>query len=152
MLNMEFNETFGRPIYTPPGGPPPVDRPNPEIYSVMGSENLFKLIEDFYLELGKSSIREMFPEDLVAASKKQAMFFIGLCGGPPLYAEAFGHPRLRARHLPFRIDEAARQEWLRCFRVVLDRAEDYQFPAEHVEGFWTFVDGFSSWMVNHKKE
>jgi hemoglobin len=58
---------------------------------------------------------------------------------------------MRARHLPFVIDEAARQEWLACFERVLVRAVDeYSFPAEHLDGFRNFLIGFSSWMVNSK--
>ena len=56
---------------------------------------------------------------------------------------------MRARHIPFAIDEAARQEWLACFDRVLDQAvEKYNFPAEHLAGFRAFLVGFSSWMVN----
>jgi hemoglobin len=56
---------------------------------------------------------------------------------------------MRARHLPFVIDEAARQEWLACFdRVLADAPAKYNFPAEHLPGFRAFLVGFSSWMVN----
>jgi truncated hemoglobin YjbI len=56
---------------------------------------------------------------------------------------------MRARHLPFRITQRARQEWLLCFERVLSNATvDYDFPAEHLEGFRKFLDGFSQWMVN----
>lgn len=138
-----------RSIYTPPGGPPRVQAPSREIYAVMGEENIFKMLEDFYLELEKSAIRDLFPEDMVAASRKSGAFFVGLLGGPPLYHQRYGPPMMRARHLPFIIDEAARQEWLACFDRVLANAEaDYNFPAEHLAGFRAFLDGFSQWMVN----
>lgn len=138
-----------RQIYIPPGGPPRVESPNPEIYARMGEEKIFAMLEDFYRELEHSAIRGMFPRDMVKASQKSAAFFVGLLGGPPLYHQRYGNPMMRARHIPFAIDEAARQEWLACFDRVLDQAvEKYNFPAEHLAGFRAFLVGFSSWMVN----
>ena len=138
-----------RQIYVPPGGPPRVARPDPEIYSRMGEQNIFLMLEDFYRELGQSAIASMFPPDLVRASQKSAAFFVGLLGGPPLYQQRYGNPMMRARHIPFIIDEAARQEWLACFdRVLAQAAQKYDFPQEHIPGFRAFLDGFSSWMVN----
>lgn len=130
-------------------GPPQVDPPNPAIFEAMGAENIVQMLEDFYLELEKSSIREMFPEDMKSASRKSAAFFIGLCGGPPLYHQLYGHPRLRARHLPFKIDMEAQQVWLECFKNILEQAgEKYLFPEEHKPGFINFLEGFSPWMIN----
>lgn len=140
---------MAREFYVPPGGPPRVSPPSPAIYAVMGQDNIFKMMEDFYGELEQSSLRHLFPEDMTAASKRSAAFFVGLLGGPPLYHQLYGPPMMRARHLPFPIDEAARREWLACFERVLGRAvEAYDFPEEHVAGFRAFLEGFSSWMVN----
>ena len=138
-----------RVIYTPPGGPPQGPGPDPAIYRIMGEENVFRMMLDFYTELEKSEIRHLFPGDMAEASKKSALFFITLLGGPPLYFQKFGPPRMRARHLPFEIDEPARQVWLRCFDNVLKDAEGkYNFPEQHLQGFKDFLTSFSSWMVN----
>lgn len=138
-----------RAIYVPPSGPPRVAPPNPEIYTIMGEEMIFAMLRDFYRELEKSSIRHLFPKDMDAASEKSAAFFVGLLGGPPLYHQRYGNPMMRARHLPFPIDEAARQEWLRCFALVLEDAPAlYNFPPQYLLGFWAFLEGFSTWMVN----
>src|SRR4051794_5432464 len=132
-----------RVIYTPPGGPPPGPGPNSAIYKAMGEENIFKMMSDFYKELEKSSVRHLFPSDMEEASKKSALFFVTLLGGPPLYLEKHGSPRMRARHLPFEIDETARQVWLACFDKTLeDAGTKYQFPMEHMEGFKQFLKGF----------
>ena len=140
---------MGPDMYVPPGGPPRIPPPSREIYGVMGEDNIFQMLEDFYRELETSTVRHMFPQDMVEASKKSAAFFVGLLGGPPLYHERYGSPMMRARHLPFPIDEAARQEWLACFERVLDQAvEKYSFPEEHLPGFRDFLHGFSTWMVN----
>ena len=138
-----------RTIYVPPGGPPRVNPPSQAIFAYMGADNIVQMLEDFYRELEASWLRPMFADDMVAASRKSAAFFIGLLGGPPLYQQLYGNPAMRARHMPFPIDEAARQEWLRCFDVVLaDAPARYNFPAEHLVGFRAFLDGFSGWMVN----
>ncbi len=142
---------MNREIYVPPEGPPQGPGPSPEIYPRMGEENIFKMLSDFYQELGRSSIRSLFPPDLEEASRKSAKFFVQVLGGPPLYVIDHGPPRMRARHMPFEIDEAARQVWLSCFEKTLEGAENkYQFPLEHLEGFKTFLREFSSWMVNKK--
>lgn len=115
----------------------------------MGEANIFRMLADFYAELEKSPIRALFPADMAAASEKSAAFFVGLCGGPPLFVERYGNPAMRARHARFRIDQAARDVWLECFHRVLDQAvEKYSFPAEHMEGFRRFLGEFSMWMVN----
>ncbi|MEZ4682950.1 MAG: hypothetical protein R2932_52955 [Caldilineaceae bacterium] len=138
-----------RQIYVPPGGPPRVAAPDPAIYGAMGEANIFAMLEDFYLELEQSPLRAMFPKNMVKASQKSAAFFVGLLGGPPLYHERYGNPMMRARHMPFVIDEAARQEWLACFdRVLAAAPERYKFPSEHIAGFRAFLEGFSGWMVN----
>lgn len=136
-------------LYVPPDGPPQGIAPSREIYARMGEENIFRMCADFYAQIGRSPIRAMFPEDLPAASQKIAAFFVGLLGGPPLFHERHGEPMMRARHLKFPINEAARQEWLRCFKAVLQNAPAaYNFPPEHLPGFIAFLDGFSAWMVN----
>jgi hemoglobin len=115
----------------------------------MGEANIFRMISDLYKELEKSEIRHLFPADMEEASKKSAAFFVTLLGGPPLYFEKFGPPRMRARHIPFEIDEAARQVWLGCFDRVLEGADvKYQFPIQHLQGFKDFLKSFSTWMVN----
>src|SRR5215831_13137624 len=138
-----------RTIYTPPGGPPQGPGPNPEIYRLMGEVNIFRMMSDFYKELEKSEIRHLFPPDMEEASRKSALFFVTLLGGPPLYLQKFGPPRMRARHLPFEIDESARQVWLACFDRILESADvKYQFPMEHMQSFKDFLVRFSTWMVN----
>lgn len=143
--------TREREFYVPPSGPPQGVNPSPEIFASMGKENIYQMIEDFYLELEKSSIRHLFPPDIIAASRRSAAFFVFILGGPPLYQQQFGSPMMRKRHLPFPIDEEARREWLRCFQIILQDADQkYHFPMQHMQGFWNFLEQFSAWMVNTK--
>ncbi len=138
-----------RPVFVPPGGPPPVERPSGEILTAMEEPGVFGLLEDVYLLLGKSEIASLFPDDLLGASRRSAAFFVQLLGGRPLFSELYGPPRMRQRHLPFEIDDEARAVWLSCFESALDSApERHGFPAEHLEGFLAFLHGFSTWMVN----
>src|SRR5262245_5092223 len=138
-----------RPVYVPSIDPGSIGAPSLEIYGLMGEVAIVRMIEDFYRELEASSIRPLFPADMMAAAQKSAAFFVGLLGGPPLYHQRYGNPMMRARHMPFIIDEAARQEWLHCFAQVLQVAPArYDFPSHHLPGFWAFLEGFSSWMVN----
>ena len=114
----------------------------------MGEENIFKMISDFYSELGQFSTVVFFRRTWKKLLKS-AKFFIQLLGGPPLYVIDHGPPQMRSRHLPFEIDEKARQVWLNCFDKTLQNAEiKYHFPAQHLESFRIFLKEFSAWMVN----
>lgn len=139
-------------FYVPPQGPPQGPPPDPAIWRALGEVGLTGLLQDFYLELGRSPIAPLFPqgrEALLAAGAQSALFFAGVVGGPPLYAQRVGPPRMRARHLPFAIDAAARAHWLACWEPVLAAAPArHGFPAEHLAGFRAFLVDFSAWMVN----
>lgn len=137
-----------RTVYTPPSGPPQVNAPS--LYATLGSEGLYTLSREIYQLLGQSRIAEMFPkgDELQAASERQAEFLIGILGGPPVFMQKHGHPRMRARHLPFRIDEAARQEWLRCFRTALGNGAAYGLSGDQAGELISWIEAFSAWMVN----
>jgi hemoglobin len=138
-----------RDVFVPNVNPAEIFAPSREIYAQMGQENIYRMIGDFYRELGSSSIRAMFPQDLLRSSRKSAAFFAQLLGGPQEYTEHFGPPRMRARHLAFPITNQAREEWLACFERVLVRAvADYAFPEQHLADFRRYLHAFSMWMVN----
>lgn len=83
-----------------------------------GVANIRQLVETFYDVMESDpkaqAIRAMHPEDLTSAREKLFMFLTGWTGGPQLYIERYGHPFLRRRHLPFAIDESARDQWMYC--------------------------------------
>lgn len=143
-------------IYTPPGGPPPTDRIPPAVYEAMGEANVFAFSRAFYERLAASPIAHLFPrgpKNLERAADKSAAMFVFLFGGPHLYQQRHGPPRLRMRHLPFRIDEPAREAWLGCLRATLAEAPTkFAMPAEHVGAVDAFLTAFSSWMVNARTE
>jgi hemoglobin len=83
-----------------------------------GAAKLRELIDRFYdlmdLEPEFAGIRAMHPASLENSRDKFYWFLSGWTGGPNLYIERFGHPRLRARHLPYAIASGERDQWLRC--------------------------------------
>ncbi|HYN53314.1 MAG TPA: group II truncated hemoglobin [Methylotenera sp.] len=83
-----------------------------------GVENVRKLVETFYDVMDSDPkaqpIRAMHPADLTSSREKLFMFLTGWTGGPQLYIERYGHPMLRRRHMPFSVDESARDQWMYC--------------------------------------
>jgi len=135
--------------YTPPSGPPQGNAPL--LFDRIGMENLYELSADQYRRLAKSQVAGMFPSDpkeLSAASRRQAEFLCGVLGGPPVYREKHGPPRMRARHLPFAIDESARREWLRCFSEALGDGARLGLDREETRRLTAWIEAFSAWMVN----
>lgn len=93
-------------------------------YEMIGGEAALRaLVHDFYRimdELPEAyGIRKLHPRDLAGSEEKLFMFLSGWLGGPDLFARRFGHPRLRARHLPFAIAENERDQWLLCMREAM---------------------------------
>jgi hemoglobin len=76
----------------------------------------------------------MHPPDLQGSRDKLYEFLSGWLGGPPLYVEKRGHPRLRARHLPFPIDDAARDAWLMCMDRALEECVSDAMLKEMLRG------------------
>ncbi|GEM48159.1 globin domain-containing protein [Deinococcus cellulosilyticus] len=90
------------------------------IYDRLTKEGLGRLIHRFYdLVHQHPLLREIFPEDLTETREKQFAFMSGFFGGPPLYMEKYGHPRLRMRHLKFPIGEGEARAWLACMEQAL---------------------------------
>ena len=68
-------------------------------------------------------IRAMHPDDIQISEDKLYLFLSGWMGGPDLYVEKYGHPRLRARHLPFPIGIEERDQWLYCMAQALKQMD-----------------------------
>jgi hemoglobin len=93
-------------------------------YELLGGEAVVRrLVDTFYDQMDEDpeffGIRKLHPASLAASRDKLSMFLTGWLGGPPLYTSEFGHPRLRARHLPFAIGEAERDQWMACMAKAL---------------------------------
>lgn len=92
-----------------------------------GAPGIAALVGRFYdimdTDPRAQGIRAQHAADLTEAREKLRLFLTGWTGGPQLYIEKFGHPRLRARHLPFAIGVSERDQWLLCFRLALDSCD-----------------------------
>lgn len=83
-----------------------------------------KLCDRFYELMGTipqfAELRAMHPEDLQGSRDKLYMFLSGWFGGPDLFVEKFGHPRLRGRHMPFAIGVKERDQWVACMALAME--------------------------------
>jgi hemoglobin len=114
-----------------------------------GTEKVRELVETFYDVMDSdpkaAPIRAMHAADLTSAREKLFMFLTGWTGGPQLYIERYGHPRLRARHLPFAIGEAERDQWMYCMISAMHRL---QFEDDLMQKLATQLYGVADFMRN----
>ncbi|PZP31589.1 MAG: globin [Roseateles depolymerans] len=114
-----------------------------------GEARVRELVDRFYdlmdLEPAYARLREVHGPSLDDARNKLFWFLCGWLGGPNHYIERFGHPRLRARHLPFRIGIAERDQWLACMAQAMGECEvDPALRERLAESF----AGTADWMRN----
>ena len=105
-------------------------------YEMIGGDaGIRQLVDRFYDLMDAApeaaTIRRLHAASLKASREKLYMYLTGWTGGPPVYVEKYGHPRLRARHLPFHISSRERDEWLWC----MDRALDEQAMPDELRAF-----------------
>jgi hemoglobin len=114
---------------------------------VGGRPTFEKLVRTFYAGVASDDIlRPMYPEDdLEGAIQRLTGFLEQYWGGPGTYSEQRGHPRLRMRHQPFRINPAARDRWLLHMRAAVDSLE---LPPLQDAMLWGYLDRAAFAMVN----
>lgn len=110
-----------------------------------GAEKIRALVERFYQlmdELPEAyGIRKLHAQELQGATEKLYKFLTGWMGGPQLYTEQYGHPMLRARHLPFAISSTEREQWLLCMNQALGEVvEDVALRQELSAAFAKVAD------------
>lgn len=110
-----------------------------------GAEKVRALVKRFYQimdELPEAhGVRKLHPPGLHGSEEKLYEFLTGWMGGPQIYVEKHGHPMLRARHLPFPIANAERDQWMLCMKQALqDVVEDDQLRAELTAAFTKVAD------------
>ncbi|MNO17498.1 Group 2 truncated hemoglobin YjbI [compost metagenome] len=96
--------------------------PGLSIYDNLGgADTIHRLVEAFYPKVQNNPvIGHLFPEDIAPVMEKQYMFLTQFFGGPSLYSDAFGHPMMRARHMPFPITPERAEAWLGCMSAALE--------------------------------
>ncbi|OUR97485.1 globin [Halobacteriovorax marinus] len=119
-------------------------------YLLIGEEKgIRKLVDRFYHYMGTLSeakrCRDLHIGDIEPIKEKLFMFLSGWLGGPSLYIEKFGHPKMRRRHFPFEIGIIEKDEWLLCMRKAMD---DMKLIAEFDQYLWKSFTDFSEHMRN----
>jgi hemoglobin len=95
---------------------------------------------------GDEVLKPMYPEqDLGPAEERLRMFLEQYWGGPTTYQQLRGHPRLRMRHSPFKINPDARDRWLKHMRAAVD---SLQLPALQEAELWAYLDRAATAMLN----
>lgn len=102
-----------------------------------GEEAVRKLVVRFYELMDTlpeaQGIRALHPQDLEGSIEKLFKFLSGWLGGPQLYMQEYGHPRLRARHMPFPIAEVERDAWMLCMTQAIDeQVQDDELLKQHL--------------------
>jgi hemoglobin len=115
-------------------------------YEEIGPEKVRELADTFYdiIERESPTLRSMLPMSTKNTRTKLTMYLTGWLGGPPLYEDKWGHPRLRMRHLPFRIGDAEAEEWMRCMRMAMQQTSIG-------EPLRSFLDARFSDLANHMR-
>jgi hemoglobin len=125
-----------------PAGPTPFER-------LGGETGVRALVDRFYdlmeLDPAFAGIRALHPGTLDGSRDKLFWFLCGWLGGPNHYIERFGHPMLRARHLPYAIGEAERDQWMGCMWAAMqDEGVDTALAERLAEALY----GTADWMRN----
>ncbi len=126
--------------------------PNPQLspYNIIGGEAQVRAIVTRFYDLMDEDpdfygIRKLHPESLDGSRDKLFMFLTGWLGGPPVYTDAFGHPRLRARHMPFAIGSSERDQWMNCMTTAM---RDVGIEAEMRDRLIASFANTADWMRN----
>ncbi len=121
--------------------------PIDDLYATIGEDAIARLITSFYSQIATDDILgPMYPaDDLAGAEQRLRDFLIGRFGGPQRYIEERGHPRLRMRHAPFRIDQQARDRWMELMTKALDQCS---LPVEARAALLDFFGTTATFMIN----
>ncbi len=117
------------------------------IYGIIGEEGFTRLVAALYRQVPLDDIlSRMYPaDDLAGAEQRLRDFLIYRFGGPQRYIEERGHPRLRARHIPFRVDQTARDRWM---HLMSNAFADAALPVDVEQLLRAFFEHMSTFMIN----
>ena len=118
-----------------------------DLYSEIGEDAIGRVVGAFYGSVRADPLLgPLYPEDdWEGAEERLRDFLVGRFGGPQRYIERRGHPRLRLRHAPFPIDQAARDRWVELMLAAVDAAE---LPADPAERMRAFLAQTATFLIN----
>ena len=118
-----------------------------QVYGRIGEDGFRRLVSAFYRQVPADEILgPMYPaHDLEGAEERLRDFLVGRFGGPRRYEEQRGHPRLRMRHMPFKLDQAARDRWVQLMDRALDEAA---LPDEATMVLRQFFHHMATFLIN----
>ena len=107
------------------------------IYQLLGQERLEAIVAAFYRRVPEDEVlAPMYPaHDLAGAEQRLRSFLVYRFGGPQTYLQERGHPRLRMRHVPFAVDERARDRWMALMMAAVDEVGVEPEHQAYLEGF-----------------
>lgn len=123
------------------------------LYEAIGADDTVrKLVRRFYELMetmpGGEAARAVHPPSLANAEEKLYEYLTGYLGGPQLYIEKYGHPRLRARHFVAPIGKAEVESWLACFRQALNDTVEHPKLREII---WAPIEQLAHHMANRQE-
>ena len=118
-----------------------------DIYQQIGEDGFTRLVAAFYRQVPTDDILgPMYPkDDLHGAEERLRDFLVGRFGGPQRYMEQRGHPRLRMRHMPFKLNQQARDRWVQLMEKALDEAK---LPKESHDLLCAFFHHMATFLMN----
>jgi len=120
--------------------------------AIGGEETIRRLVHRFYALMDTlpeaSHVRAVHPPSLASAEEKLYEYLTGYLGGPPLYTDKYGHPRLRSRHFVASIGAQERDEWILCFRRAMEETIDHPKLREII---WAPIEKLAFHMQNREE-
>ena len=129
---------------------PEVRFPSKELYNILGEEKIRHMVTYHHDLLAKTKVGRHFPKEKAKFDEtveKAADFYVQALGGGNVFTDKHGEPHLRSRHFGAAIDEKDREIWLQVFKKVL---KEIDFPKEHLQSFWDWIEALSIRMINRR--
>lgn len=117
------------------------------IYELLGEDRICAIVAAFYRRVPQDDVLgPMYPaDDLAGAERRLRTFLVYRFGGPHTYLQERGHPRLRMRHMPFAVDERARDRWMSLMMAAVDEVGVAQAQRDELEAF---LGGIATFLQN----
>jgi hemoglobin len=122
-------------------------QPEQSLYEAIGGEQMIhRLVESFYPKVYQDpDLSPLFQDDMEHVKQKQFQFLTQFTGGPSLYSDQYGHPKLRFRHMSFEITPQRAKAWLRCMHQAMDEVGLSGYPRQW---FYERLTQVANFMIN----